>query len=291
MKPKGRIPYWPMLAAGVFGFFGLAAVGGNVHLVQERRVMRAELAALRGEPLPSDADAKVRATAVMAQTRRELEHEEMLLVAARDKIARLQKNVPAVENEQLHSFGRIEEMGQEAATFLPELVKLMAGMQNPTGARLSEEESTRAMETMMSWIDRLEAVGALEANPTDIARFHGATLQMRLGLDGETREKVEHQLNEEFSQLNRRGLARPQRPEAEQEEWSRRRSAMLDEASARIEALIPASQRQKYAVGQSLYLGTGVRSQTTVGPDGHGSVVVGLALPGLGVDSNNRLER
>jgi hypothetical protein len=280
-----------MLAAGVFGFLGLAAVGGNIHLVHERRLMRAELAALRGEPLSLDADENVTAMAVITQTRREIAHEEKLLVAARDKIAALQKNVPAVEKEHLHSFGRIEEMGQEAATFLPELVKLMAAMRNPTGAKLSEEESARAMETLMAWIDRLEAVGELETNPDEIARLHGATLQIRLGLDGETRVKVEHQLKEEFALLNSRGLARPQRPEAEQEEWYRRRTAMLDEATARIEALIPASQRQKYAVGQSLYLGTGVRSQTTVGSDGHGSVVVGLALPGLGMESNHQPER
>src|SRR5688572_6318281 len=133
---------------------------------------------------------------------------------------------------------------------------------------------------MMGWINRLAMVGDLEANPPEIASFHAATLQTRLQLDQPTTEKVRQQIEREFQQLQSLNLARPRRPEADQEQWYQRRNRALDEATVRVEALIPASQRQPFVVGQSLYLGTGMRTHTQIGGDGHGSITMGLVLPG-----------
>jgi hypothetical protein len=287
MKSPALLMQPPLVAATFLTLFAVAGLGVNIHLVRERREMRAELAAARGEPLSVDTSERVRETAALASLQRELAREETLLLAAREKSATISRRVPAVEQEQLRSFGHVEELGQEAALFLPQLSAFMKQMQNAGASKLPPGESARIMNSMMGWINRLEAVGELEANPADIARFHAATLQARLGLDSDIRARVEAQLQHEFADLNRRQLARPQRPEDGQEDWYKLRNSALREATQRVEALIPPAQRQQYVVGQSLYLGTGLRSQTTIGPDGHGSVTVGLALPGVGFEEKS----
>jgi hypothetical protein len=275
----------PMVAAALFGLLAVAGLGVNLQLVHERREMRTELAVARGEMPPPGTNESVQTSAEIARLNREFAEEEALLVAAEKKAATISTRVPPIiENEQLHSFGGIEQMGQEAAVFLPQLARFMEQLKNKDTSKLPPEESERMMNAMMGWMNRLEAVGELEANPAEIAKFHAATLQTRLGLDGETRSRVEQQLKEEFTQLNTQELTRPHRPDEKQDDWYNLRNKALNQASARIESLIPPTQRKQFIVGQSLYLGAGLRSQTTVGPDGHGSVVVGLALPGLGLE-------
>jgi len=156
-----------------------------------------------------------------------------------------------------------------------------AGSQVRTPADL-----VRHMTSVLGYARTFFVGGRYRADPladlsAEIARFHASSLQARLRLDGATTEKVREQVEREFQQIKQQGLARPQRPESEQGDWYRRRKQALDEASARIEALIPLDQRQPHAVGQSLYLGTGMRTNSHVGPDGHGSVTMGLDLPGI----------
>ncbi|HEX5176050.1 MAG TPA: hypothetical protein VFV83_03420 [Chthoniobacteraceae bacterium] len=273
----------PLIAAAVLTLLAFAGFGVNIHLAQERKEMRGELTALRGKSLPADASERTREIAAIASLSRELASEEALLAEARQRSAAISRRVPSVEQEQLRSFGHVEQMGQEAALFIPQLAAFMKQMQNAGAAKLPPEESARMMNSMMGWMNRLEAIGELETNPAEIARFHAVTLEARLGLGGEVRAKVEQQLQKEFAELNTRGLARPQRPVEGEEDWYQRRNSALHEATQRVESLIPPGRRQQYVVGQSLYLGTGLRSQTTIGADGHGSVKVGLALPGLGL--------
>ena len=92
---------------------------------------------------------------------------------------------------------------------------------------------------------------------------------------------MRQQIEREFTQLREKKLTRPQRPDEERDDWYARRKTALNEAMQRIEAQIPATQRQPFAVGQSLHLGTGLRTKSEVGPDGHGSISMGLDLPGL----------
>jgi hypothetical protein len=281
MKPRSRIVNGPILTVLALGTVGLAGLWGNVRLIHERRALRTELATLRGEPLPIDSREEVAVATEITKLSGDLAEETALFQNAETKLAALQTTVPAVENEELRSFGHIEQMGLEAAEFLPMLADFTGRMKDGAADKLSGEESSRIIGEMMGWLNRLEAVGELEGNASEIARFHAATLQARLQLDLPTTEKVRQQVEREFGQLQSKNLARPQRPEADQDEWYRRRKRALDEATARIEALIPPSQRQPYLVGQSLYLGTGMRTQTQIGADGHGSIVMGLDLPGI----------
>jgi hypothetical protein len=252
-----------------------AGLWGNVRLMREGHVMRTEIKTLRDEPAPAQPGEDATTAAEIASLSRELAEESALLQKAETELTALQETVPAVENEELRSFGGVERMGLEAAEFLPQLANFMGRND------LSDEETSRVMGTMMGWLNRVAAVGELEANASEIARFHAATLQTRLQLDGETTEKVRQQIDAEFRQLQSLNLTRPQRPDTDQDDWYRRRYRFLDEASARIEALIPPGQRQPYAIGQSLHLGTGMRTETHIGPNGHGSISMGLNLPGI----------
>jgi hypothetical protein len=283
MKSRSFSIHPPFIAAAVLTLFAVAGFGVNIHLAHERREMWGELTAMRGKSLPANASERAREIAAIAALSRELASEEALLAEALKTSATISRRVPSVEQEQLRSFGHVEQMGQEAALFSPQLAAFVKQMQNAGAAKIPPDESARMMNSMMGWMNRLEAIGELEANPAEIARFHAATLKARLSLEGEVGTKVEQQLQKEFTELNTRGLARPQRPVDGQEDWYQRRNSALLEATQRVESLIPPGRRQEYVVGQSLHLGTGLRSQTTVGADGHGSVAVGLALPGLGL--------
>lgn len=275
MKRRYPILHTPTLALLTFATVVVAALWGNVRLMREGRAIRTEIKILRGQPTPDRPGTDATAAAEINSLSRDLAEESALLQKAETALTSLQGSVPAVENEELRSFGRVERMGLEAAEFLPQFVNLMGRND------LSEVEASRVMETMMSWINRLAAVGELEANASEIARFHAATLQARLQLDGATTEKVRQQIDEEFRQLQSLNLSRPGRPDTDQDDWYSRRYRFLDEASARIEALIPPGQRQPYAVGQSLHLGTGMRTETHLGPNGHGSISMVLNLPGI----------
>lgn len=263
---------------------GVTAIAGgweNLHLAQERHALRTELAIRRGDALPAVAGTGAELSAEIVRLTRDLAKESAALTQAETAVTELQKTVPPVAGEELRSFGYIEQMGLEAGEFLTLFVEFITLQKQGTFPQLPEAEQSRLYNTTLAWANRLPAIGELETTPAEIARFHATSLQSRLKLDGATTGNVRQQLEQEFQQLNQQGLARPQRPESEQEEWYKRRKQALDAASARVEALIPANERQPYAVGQSLYLGTGMRSKATVGTDGHGSVNVALELPGI----------
>ena len=259
----------------------VAGLWQNVWLVRERRELRHELATMRGEPpLESEEENPPTAREIEKLTRA-LHEETALLQAAQATIIAAEKATPRVEDEELRSLGYVEQMGREAAEFLPQLVEVATLMKGGQFSKLSEAEQSRLAAKMMAWVNRVSALGDLEEDAPKIARFHATSLRERLHLDDVATEQVRRQAEREFAHLKAQGLARPQRPENDREEWYRRRKLALDEATARIEALIPASQRQPYAVGQSLHFGTGLRTSSQMKADGHGSVSMSLDLPGF----------
>ena len=137
------------------------------------------------------------------------------------------------------------------------------------------------MQRMMTWLKRMDAIGEMEDDAPEIAQLHTATLGSRMKLDAPTQARVQQQIEREFILLREAGLTRPQRPAAERDAWYLRRRTALNEATQRIEALIPAGERREFAVGQSLHLGTGLRTKSELRPDGHGSISMAFDLPGL----------
>ena len=278
-------PFHFLTVSGLtFAGLGMVAVAGlwqNARLLHERHVLQADLALLRGESSPKAPDEEVEGAPQIVKLAGAIAEETALLHTAEAKLTALQKTVPSVEGEELHSFGRIEQMGREAADFLPLIAQFGRKSKDPTADKLSDEEWSSLGAKLLPWLNRLAAVGELEDNPADIACFHAASLQARLQLDAATTDKVRGQIAQEFEQIKRQGLVRGQRPENTQGEWYRRRKQALDDAAMRIDALIPAAQREPYAVGQSLHLGTGLRTNSTIGADGHGSISMGLDLPGI----------
>ena len=152
---------------------------------------------------------------------------------------------------------------------------------DPATAAEPKANDLAFMQQMMAWMKRMDAIGEMEDDPAEIARLHTATLGARMKLDAATQARVQQQIEREFTQFRDQKLTRPQRPETERDDWYLRRRTALNEATQRIEALIPAAQRAEFAVGQSLHLGTGMRAKTEVRPDGHGSLSMIFDLPGI----------
>ena len=281
MNVRGAASNGTRIALACFVLIGFTGLRQNLRLARERRALRAELAILRGETPPDSADSETKTTTEIVRLTRKIAEEDALGQIAMAKEAAAKKLIPAVEGEELRSFGGVEKLGYEAAAILPQFVEFMTRMNNGTMNQLTDEEQSRFESLMIPWMNKLEVIGGLEEKAAEIARFHAASLQQSLALDAATTNQVRAQAEREFQQLKEQNLARNQRPETDQDAWYERRKQALDEASARIEAVIPASQRRPYAVGRSLYLGTGMRSSSSVAPNGQRSVTMTFELPGV----------
>ncbi len=272
----------PQSTALALGALGLVMCGGlvlGVKIFRESRALKTELVALRSAPT-SVAPAKDPAPTVeSASVAAEIERETALLRAAEAKAVEIGKSLPAMSNEEWRSLGRIEELGQQAGDFVRSFADFLGRQKK--NEEIKPEENNRFGQEMMSWLKRMEVIGEMEDTPAEIARLHTATLSTRLKLDAATAERVRQQIERDFFQLREQKLTRPQRPETERDDWHLRRRTALNEATQRIEALIPAAQREQHAVGQSLHLGTGLRTATEVRPDGHGSMTMIFDLPGI----------
>lgn len=256
---------------------GGLAVGGRVFKDHSR--LKAELATLRVAAQPADATASAPATEELARISAEIENETALKRAAEAKAIEIGKSLPPMSDVEWRSLGRVEELGQQAGDFLRTFSDAIGRMK--AGQPLDDGDGNTFMQRMMGWLKRMEAIGEMEDDAPEIARLHTATLGSRLKLDAATQARVQSQIEREFTLLREAGLTRPQRPDTERDDWYLRRRTALNEATQRIEALIPAGQQQEFAVGQSLHLGTGLRTKSELGPDGHGSISMALDLPGL----------
>ena len=260
----------------------LTMLGGLVlgaRLFREHRELDGELAILRAAQTSGVAKSALPPGSENARLSSEYENETALLRVADAKALEFGKALPRMTEEEWHSLGRVEELGQQAADFLGFFTGLADQAKNRQP--VSEADNSRVMGDIVGWMKRLEAIGEMEDDPAEIARLHAATLSARMKLDAAVQERVQKQIEREFTQLREQKLTRPQRPDEERDDWYVRRKTALNEASQRIEALIPAVRREQFAVGQSLHLGTGLRTKTELKPDGHGSVSMGLELPGL----------
>ena len=269
----------PALALAALGLTMLGGLMLGTRLFREHAELDGELALLRAAQTSGPAPSAIAPSGEIARLSAEYENETALLRAAEAKAQELGKALPRMSDEEWRSLGRVEELGQQTADFLGFFSEITDRMKNQEP--MSEADSSRIAGDTMAWIKRLEAIGEMEDSPAEIAKLHTATLSARMKLDAATQERVRRQIEREFTDLQEQKLTRPQRPDTARDDWYARRKAVLNEATQRIEALIPAAQRQPFAVGQSLHLGTGLRTKTEVRPDGHGSVTMGLELPGL----------
>jgi hypothetical protein len=254
----------------------------SVRLAREHAALKVELEGLRGTPDAPQASDRPKRDSLIAQTQAELERESAQLSAVQAKVAEAEKALPPLKGEELRSLGRIEELGKSAGQFIEQMIHFATRMSAPEGKKLSGEEQNKMMEEVMPWLEKVDMIGGMEDDPQEIARLHAATIAERLKLDTATAARMKDQITREFTDLVAAGLVRSKRPEGDGvEEWQKRRSAAVKDATGRVEALIPAGARQPWVVEQSMQLGVSLQKQVTVGADGHGSMNLGIALPGM----------
>ena len=204
--------------------------------------------------------------------------ESALCRAAEVKAIEIRTSLPVLLNDEWRSLGRVEELGQHAGDLLRSFAEDCARMK-AEGEK--SDIAGRFFYEMTTLMKRMEVIGEMEDSPGEIARLHTSTLSTRLKLDAATTARVRQQIERDFSRLREEKLSRSQRPETGRNEWYLRRHTALDEATQRIEAIIPAAQREQDAVGQSLHLGTGLVTEFKAGSDGIERAYRRFDLPGI----------
>ena len=234
-------------------FVMCAGLATGARLFHDKHALEAELAELRSPPKQSAAGSQDESASLAA----EIERESALLRAAEARAAEIGKSLPVMSNEEWRSLGHVEELGWQAGDLLRAMSETEERRKRE--GKLSAEEDMRTLNEKSAGLARLAVIGEMEDTPGEIARLHTATLSARLKLDAATADRVQQQIEREFTQLREQKLTRPHLPEEQADEWYELRGKALDAAVPRIEALIPAAQRQEFVVGQSLHLGTGRR--------------------------------
>ncbi len=214
----------------------------------------------------------------IAKASSELAREINRLAAAEARVHAIETAVPDLKDQEVRSLGHIESLALDTAEFIDALGELTA---RHAEKNLPPEQAQRAVEKMMGWLSQVEVIAGMEDTPSEIARLHAATIAKRLGLDAPVTDAVRTQIEREFAQLAAAGLTRSHCPADDATAWRARRTAATSEAAQRVEALIPTGQRRADVVAQSLALGCAVFSKVTTQPDGHGSMTVGVSLPGM----------
>jgi hypothetical protein len=282
MKPGVRWVTVPAVA--VAGLISVAISGSwqMMRLAREHGRLTTELAAIHAQAAPAESEEESAFVTQIAALNAEIEQETARLADAQTQIAAMKNALPPMTGQVLRSLGRIEDLGRQAGQFIEQVIDFSKAAGGPSARKQSEEEMTRTMQSMMSWTATIETIGEMEDDPREIARLHATTIAERLKLNAATAASVEKEIARVFQELATAGLVRSKRPSGDElTGWREHRGDVLHAAAARIENLIPADQRQPWVVEQSLQLGNAFVGQVQMGADGHGSIVVGVVLPGV----------
>jgi hypothetical protein len=272
----------PAVAIAVLASVTTGGSWQMIRLAREHSRLVRELVALQERAAPDAREDRAAGVTQVARVNAEIEQELTRLADAQAQTAAAKEALPPMNGQVLHSLGRIEDLGRQAGRFIDQLVEFSNGVGSPSTPKRSEEETMRAMQSMMSWTAWIEMIGDMEDDPKEIARLHATTIAERLKLDATTAASIEKQIAREFAELAAAGLVRSKRPSGDKlAAWRERRDDTLHAAAARVESQIPADQRQPWVVEQSLQLGNALVRDVEMGADGHGSIAIGVALPGV----------
>jgi hypothetical protein len=251
----------------------------SVRLARENRAARVSMAELRGRA----AEVSLRPlmeSAEVAAARVEVERELAALRAAEAKADGLAQSLSIAPGEELKSLGRTEQLADEGVRFLKVLNELPK-LKEAAEAKGDSAALDPIIEQLVSWSLKMDAIGNLEDQPEIIGQIHATALHGTLDLDKAVTERVRAALVVEFVSLHNQGLDRTERPTEDQDAWYARRDEALASAAARIEALIPASQRKPDVVAQVMHLGSGMRTRVSHNATGQGSVTLWFKAPGV----------
>jgi hypothetical protein len=266
MRVASKVPRIPALVVIV----AIACAGSSLWLTMRLTRENARLRSVLEQPstLPGadGSDAPGAGATTSEVTAAELENARLRLRKAEAQAGQLAAELAIAPAEELKSLGRIEELAVDALKLVKTMEEVSEAMQ--ASGRIPDE-TDHLTNDVPRWMVQTEAIGELEGNPAEIADLQARALRDLLGLDEGAAGKVRERLTAEFELLRARGLDRPHRPVEGQEEWYAGRDQMLLEAAARIEALIPASQRKSDAVGKIMNLGSCFRFGVPQAVDGN----------------------
>lgn len=249
----------------------------------EHRKLAEELTILRNAAPDSAQLQKAAATQrSIAEASEALARETARRTAAEASAKAVEAAIPGAKDEELRSVGHIEKFALGAAEWLEAVVASDAHFHATNGSAATDRENNgEFIKSLMEWVPKLSLISELEDTPADIAKLHASCIAKRLDLDGASLAAIRTQIERDFADLAAAGLTRSHCPEGDAKSWRARRNLALSEATTRVEALIPPARLKPDVVAQSLALGDAYFSEVQTRPDGHGSVNIGIRLPGL----------
>jgi len=201
--------------------------------------LREEIAAARTNLTIKGNGAEAIQPGSLAQLRGELAAKQSAIVAAENRTAELAELKRKLETEVVYSMGTIESMARElahASKVTNDVEATQSALQKARAADPASEESKRleaelkelalkAAALLPRGITLLREVLKTERSPEKAARFYATYLAESSGLDETTRAALETRLQSWVTDLQRSGLALPQRPKTiERVEWDQRRA-------------------------------------------------------------------
>ncbi len=274
--------YGPILVAVLYS---VGAVLGVSHLrrVHERLAQQtAAIAFSTGGPVEAEPSAANRPS--IATIERQVQHLKEELAAeisstssARARAEELAARMSMGSDEVTTSFGRIDQMAGQTS----EAIKtIFAQIQNPAAMKdpATMEKLTNSFKGLVL---KLPLIKDFEERPEEISRFMVDVLGDFLDLDAAQSSRLFPILTAEFSRLKEDGLdaaRKPTEPEAEKT-WIARRDEAMRKMAAQIAPAMVGDSGKTEPIAGILNLGEGLRNETKMGADGHGSVKV--YLPGF----------
>ncbi len=227
--------------------------------------LRQEIAAARSHP-PTAAILSEKESEPGA-LRRELAAKQSAIIAAENQAAELAELKRKLETEVVYSMGSVESMARELAraTRAASTIEAMqAALKKAQAIDPNSEETKRlrgelkqtaveAAALMPRAIALMRELLKIERSPEKAARFYATFLGEAGGLDEAIRMKVEARLVPWITELQRDGLALPQRPKTiERVEWDQRRSAATMTMMQTLAAEFSTAQWQNVGIDQLL---------------------------------------
>jgi chromosome segregation ATPase len=230
--------------------------------------LRQEIAGARANPPASRNTGPIDdSSRQLSALRDELAGKHSAILAAENKTAELSELKRKLETEVVYSMGTIESMARELArasrvsTSLDEtrdaLEKARAADPNSAETRRLNAElqdlALRAAALIPRGIGLIREVLKMERSPEKAGRFYATFLAESCGFDEPTRSAVETRLQSWVADLQRAGLALPQRPKTiERAEWDQRRSEALLGFARSLAADFPDVKWDRFPLDQHL---------------------------------------
>ena len=184
--------------------------------------------------LPDTGLADARAQLAAAQKARE---------TAEARVAELSSFKDRSRNELVVSLGTVDAMARTVGATLKQLRAMNKKKQihEPGSPEYLELDAMmkEAVSGIPSAFQILREIPRLEKSPEKAARFYSVLLAETIGFEEELRAKLEPSLASWVGQLQREGLAFPQRPKEHPEAWDKRRIQAFGEMSRTLQPLVP----------------------------------------------------